>query len=191
MTPLRRDRILDYVTYEEQRPSLRPFFMEQRNARRVPIGSTLTLSFENTETVRYQVQEMIRSEHMVREADIQHEIDTYNELLGGPGELGAVLMIEIEDPVERDRCLSRWLDLPQHVYVRLEDGTRIAARYDPRQVGDTRLSSVQFLKFQTGGRVPVAAGCDHPELRVEVPLTDAQQAALRADLGVDGGLTAG
>jgi hypothetical protein len=185
MTPLRRDQILDYVTYEEQRPGLRPFFMEQRNARRVPLGAVLTLSFENTETVRYQVQEMIRSERMVREADIQHEIDTYNDLLGGPGELGAVLMIEIEDPAERDRCLSRWLDLPQHVYVRLEDGTRIAARYDPRQVGDTRLSSVQFLKFQTDGRVPVAVGCDHPDLRVEAQLTDAQQAALRADLGTD------
>jgi len=183
MTPLRRDQILDYVTYEEQRPGLRPFFMEQRNARRVPLGSMLTLSFENTETVRYQVQEMIRAERMVREADIQHEIDTYNELLGGPGELGAVLLMEIEDPAERDRCLSRWLDLPEHVYVRLEDGRRIAARYDPRQVGDTRLSSVQFLKFQTGGRVPVAAGCDHPEIRVEAPLTDGQRSALGADLG--------
>jgi hypothetical protein len=62
---------------------------------------------------------------------------------------------------------------------------RITARYDPRQVGDTRLSSVQFLKFQTGGRVPVAVGCDHPEIHVEAPLTDAQQAALRADLGGD------
>ena len=185
MTPLRRDQLLDYVTYEEQRPGLRPFFMEQRNARRVPIGSTLTLSFENTETVRYQVQEMIRAERMVREADIQHEIDTYNELLGGPGELGAVLLIEIEDPAERDRCLSRWLDLPEHVYVRLADGTRIAARYDPRQVGDTRLSAVQFLKFQTGGRVPVAVGCDHPDIRVAASLTDAQQAPLRADLEGD------
>jgi hypothetical protein len=185
VTPLRRDQLLDYVTYEEQRPGLRPFFMEQRNARRVPLGLVLTLSFENTETVRYQVQEMIRAERMVREADIQHEIDTYNELLGGPGELGAVLLIEIEDPAERDRCLSRWLDLAQHVYVRLEDGTRIAARYDPRQVGDTRLSSVQFLKFQTGGRVPVAAGCDHPDIRVEAPLTDGQRAALRADSGGD------
>ncbi len=181
MTPLRRDQILDYVTYEEQRASLRPFFIEQRNARRVALGSMLTLSFENTETVRYQVQEMIRAERMVREADIQHEIDTYNELLGGPGELGAVLFIEIEDPAGRDRCLSRWLGLPQHMYVRLEDGTRIAAGYDPRQIGDTRLSSVQYLQFQTGGRVPVAVGCDHPDIQVETPLTDAQRSALRAD----------
>jgi hypothetical protein len=42
---------------------------------------------------------------------------------------------------------------------------------------------VQFLKFQTGGRVPVAVGCDHPDFRLEAQLTEAQQAALRADLG--------
>ena len=28
---------------------------------------------------------MMRAERIVREADIQHELDTYNELLGGDG----------------------------------------------------------------------------------------------------------
>ena len=32
---------------------------------------------------------MMRAERIVREADIQHELDTYNALLGGDGELGA------------------------------------------------------------------------------------------------------
>lgn len=182
MKPVRRDEILDYVTYDEQRARLRPYFVDQRNLRRVPLGAALTLCFENTDTVRYQIQEMLRAERLVREADIQHEIDTYNELLGGPGEIGAVLLIEIEDPAERDRCLSRWRDLPVYVYLRLEDGTRIGARYDSRQISDARLSAVQFLKFPTGGHVPIAAGCDHPEISVETPLTDAQRSALRDDL---------
>ena len=41
-------------------------------------------------TVRYQVQEMIRAERMTREEDIRHELETYNELLGGRGELGVL-----------------------------------------------------------------------------------------------------
>ena len=41
---------------------------------------------------------------------------------------------------------------------------------------------MQFLKFKTGGRVPVAAGVALPELKLEVHLSEEQQAALRADL---------
>src|SRR5207244_4209552 len=88
---------------------------------------------------------------------IQHELDTYNELLGGEGELGATLLIEIEDPVRRDLLLRRWTDLPRGMYVRLEDGRRIRARADERQISTDRLSSVQYLKFPTGGAGDVAA----------------------------------
>ena len=56
------------------------------------------------------------------------------------------------------------------------------ATYDARQVGDTRLSSVHYLKFAVGGKVPVALGCDLPGLNVEAPLTELQRAALQADL---------
>ncbi len=45
---------------------------------------------------------MIRVEQIVKEADIRHEIETYNELLGAEGELGATLLIEIENPDERE-----------------------------------------------------------------------------------------
>ncbi len=58
------------------------------------------------------------------------------------------------------------------------------ASFDERQVGDTRLSSVQYLKFPVGGRVPVAIGCDldDPEVRAETTLTAAQHRALASDL---------
>jgi hypothetical protein len=86
--------------------------------------------------------------------------------------------------VERAEKLVRWLALPKHLYVRRADGTKSFARYDERQVGDTRVSAVQYLKFAVGPQAPVAVGCDHPdpELKHETPLTDAQRAALQADL---------
>jgi hypothetical protein len=186
MRPLKREEILDLSTYERTRPEIRPAVMEAKRRRRVHLGDRLTFLFENAATMRYQVQEMIRAERMVKEEEIRHELETYGELLGGPGELSATLLIEIPDPEERDRRLREWLALPGRVYLKLEDGERIRPRFDPRQVGTDRLSSVQYLKFDVSGRVPVAIGCDLPELTAEQPLSDEQRAALAEDLRQDG-----
>ena len=177
-----RDEIVDHVTYGEIREAFRARVLDAKAPRRVHLGEHLTLLFENALTVRYQVQEMMRAEQIVREADVQHELDTYNELLGGDGELGATLLIEIEDPAVRDVKLREWWALPEHVYLGLADGTRVGARFDPRQRGGDRVSSVQYLKFDVGGRTPVAAGVDLPGLALEVRLTDEQRRALAEDL---------
>lgn len=177
-----RDEIVDYMTYNDGRAESRARVMKTKAMRRVHLGPHLTFLFENADTVRYQVQEMMRVERIVREVDIQHELDTYNDILGGPGELGATLLIEIDDPGLRDDLLVQWLDMPQHLYVAVEDGERVRATYDPRQVGDDRLSSVQYLKFNTGGRTPVAVGCDLPVHVHEATLSDEQRTALLEDL---------
>jgi hypothetical protein len=182
MRPVRREEILDPSVYERSREEIRRGVLAAKAARRVHVGPALTFLFENTATVRYQVQEMVRAERITRDEDVRHELDTYNELLGGDGELGATLLVEIPDPEERDRKLREWLDLLAHVYVRLEGGEIVRPTYDPRQVGGDRISSVQYLRFPVGGRTPVAVGCDHPGLSAETALTDAQRAALAQDL---------
>ena len=182
MKPVERSEILDYATYTDERDVVRADAMKQKEARRVHLGEYLTFLFENRVTVRYQIQEMMRVEQIVKESDIAHEIDTYNELLGGPGELGCTLMIEIDDPGQRDVLLSQWLDLPKHLYAKLENGKKAYAKFDPRQVGETRLSSVQYMKFDTGGETPIVLGSDHPEFSDEVLLTDSQREALSEDL---------
>lgn len=182
MKKVQREHILDHVTYGEQRAALRPAFMKEKERRRVRIGEYLTFLFENQATVRYQIQEMVHAERIVREADIRHEIETYNELLGGPGELGCTLLIEIDDPALRADKLSAWRALPGHLYVRLEDGTVVRAAFDERQLDPRRLSAVQYLKFRTGGKVPASVGCDHPELYGEAALGEEQRAALQEDL---------
>lgn len=186
MRPVDRQDLVDFETYRRGRLAYREKVLALKAPRRVHVGPLLTFLFENTETVRYQVQEMMLAERIVKEADIRHELDTYNELLGGPGELGATLLIEIESPPERDEKLGRWLELPRRLYARLDDGTRVPATFDPRQVGEERLSSVHYVKFATGGRVPAALGCDHPELTVETRLTDVQRHALADDLTAPG-----
>ena len=182
MKRVNRQEILDYVTYEEERDKLRKKIMKIKNLRRINVGGVLSFLFENTDTVRYQIQEMVRVERIVKETDILHEIKTYNELLGNSGELGCTLLIEIDDSEERQEKLIQWLDLPNHLYLSLEDGSRIRASFDERQIGDSRLSSVQYIKFNTEGKTPVAIGSDLPLLKAETTFTVEQQKALSEDL---------
>ena len=182
MRRVRRQDLLDWATYSDRRESLRAQAMAAKEPRRVHAGEHLTFLFENFDTVRYQIHEMLRAEKIVREEDIAHEIATYNELLGEDGELGCTLLIEVEDGSARARKLREWLALPEHVYVALADGRKVRATFDERQRGSDRVSSVQYMKFDTGGETPVAVGSDLPELEAEAKLTAEQRAALAADL---------
>jgi hypothetical protein len=182
MTRVKREQIVDYVTWSKRRPDELPAILAAKRRRRVHVGDTLTFLFENSDTIRYQIQEMMRVEKMVEEAAIVHEIDTYNEVLGDEGGFGCALLIEIDDPEERKTRLAELLGLPERLYLRFEDGSKVRPSFDERQVGQHQLSSVQYLKFDAQGRVPVAVGADHPALSVEQELTAEQREALAADL---------
>ena len=89
---------------------------------------------------------------------------------------------EIDDPLQRDIVLRKWIDLPQHLYVKDAQGNKYRATFDERQVGETRLSSVQYLKFKCGMVDPVSVGIDKPGLELETELNNEQATALKADL---------
>jgi hypothetical protein len=182
MRKVKRSDVLDYKTYNDRREGYRQRILEEKAKRRIHVGEHLTFLFESTDTILYQVQEMMRLEQTVRESEIQHEIDTYNQLLGGDGELGCTLLIEIDDAAERDRKLTAWLSLPEHLYMKLQDGSKVRPTWDAAQIDDRRLSSVQYLKFPVGGDVPIAIGADHPELGIETVLSDVQRETLGLDL---------
>jgi len=179
---VQRDDIVDYATYEDLRAELRTEAMATKVPRRIHVNEYLTFLFENRDTLRYQIQEIMRAEQIVRESDIVNEIDTYNAILGAPGDLGCVLLIEIEEEKDRKPLLTRWLGLQERLYVKLDDGTKIYADFDPSQVGVDRLSAVQYLRFPVQGQVPTAIGTDFAELVTETALTAEQLQALTADL---------
>lgn len=184
MKPVSRAEILDYVTYTEHRDEVRDAALQAKRARRINVGDAFTFLFENHETVRYQILEMVRVEQIVKEAEIQHEVDTYNELLGRNGALCATLLIGITDEAERAVKLRAWIGLLDHIYAKTADGSRITPKWDPRQVGEDRLSSVQYLRFELNGSAPIALGIDWPEreLVVETTLEAHQHQALQSDL---------
>ncbi len=82
----------------------------------------------------------------------------------------------------RAELLARWRTMPGHLHAQLEDGTKVSATYDARQVDDTRLSSVRYLELPAGGAAPVALGCDRPPYDHEIRLSADGRDALRMDL---------
>ena len=121
MKPLTVDDIQNLHEYELARAAFRSRVIEIKGRRRVPLGPLMTLVFENRDTVRFQVQEMLRVERIVQPDKVLHEIETYNELVPGPGEIAATLFIEITDPARVQPILDGFigLDEPGRLVLRI------------------------------------------------------------------------
>ena len=71
--------------YERERDDFRRHIIELKRTRRVALGPIMTIVFENTDTMRWQVQEMARAERMLRDEQIAHEVETYNQIIPDAG----------------------------------------------------------------------------------------------------------
>ena len=162
MKPVDRSEVLDYVSYGEQREQIRASALHAKSVRRILVGEYFTFLFENRETVRYQVQEMMRIERIVKEADIQHELDTYNELIHPKGTVGCTLMVGIDDEAERDVKLRAWLGLNEHIYAKLARRHSGAANLGPSAGGrrSPLFGAVPFVRHRRRRRPsPSASEC--------------------------------
>jgi hypothetical protein len=192
MKKISPDEILGLADYERVRNRLRPLFIHEKERRRLHVGSHLTFIFENAQTEWYQIEEMIRSEKMTDREAIQHEIDTYNELIPAASELVATLLIEYAEPAERDGALARLVGLENHLWLKIGE-KKIAARFDERQVSDEKISAVQFVRFslegvdaakflELAGKGEVAVEADHPSLAARGEINGLLAASLAEDL---------
>jgi hypothetical protein len=172
--------------YEIERAAWRPAILAVKERRRIRVGDHLTFLFDNRETVRYQVQEMMRIEHLTNPREIAHELETYNELIPARGELSASLLIEYENQRERDVALKRLVGLDRHTWIEAA-GARTPAIFDGRQIGEIRLSAVQYLKFRlTPAQIDAWSQAakiviDHPHYCAERVLSDPERAELAPD----------
>ena len=179
--------IANIADYELERAALRPRMMALKDRRRVRVGEHLTFLFENRETVRYQIQEMMRIERIVDLAAIRHEVETYNELIPPPGGLSACLLIEYASAEERDQKLRELLGLEDHVFLAVAGLPSSKAVFDARQIASERLSAVQYIRFDLTAeqrarwREGVRLVISHPNYRAEAPLSADQIAELGRD----------
>ena len=168
MKQLIQTDLLSTADYDRQREQFRSQIIALKQRRRISVGPLITLVFENRETLRFQTQEMIRVEHILDPHKVQEELDVYNALMPGSGELSATLMIEI---TEQDR-MKEWLD----VFMGLDHGEKIAIRAGTEQVfglfegghsHETKISAVHFVRFRPTASMTAAFA----DLRQSVMLT--------------------
>jgi len=176
--------------YSAERDRARARIIEVKRDRRVPVGDRVTVVFENFDTIRFQVQEMVFVEKITDIDEIREECAIYNALLPGERELSATLFVEVTDPSRIAEELNRLIGLDEHVVLSV-DGIDVPARFEPGRTREDRISAVQYLRFPLPEAAVAAlrrAGCplrirvEHPAYRVETQLTEAQRASLAADV---------
>jgi hypothetical protein len=182
--------IVDHRAYERERRELRARIIELKRRRRIPLGDLMTIVFENTDTMRFQVQEMARAERMLSDEQIAHEVDTYNALIPDADELSGTLFIEIDDTAKLREWLPKLVGIQRAVRFELADGSTVAAvpQDEERLTREEITATVHYLKFAfaraqeaslVGG--PTRLVVDHPSYHAVTELSDDQRAALAAD----------
>jgi Protein of unknown function (DUF3501) len=196
MQPLTLQDIQNLHEYELARADIRRQVIDLKKRRRVALGPLMTLVFENRDTVRFQIQEMLRAERIVRPEKVQEEIDVYNELLPEPGQVAATLFIEVTDPAAVQSTLDGFVGLDEPGRLVLAVGGRtIPALFAPGQSREDRISAVHYVRFPVGvegGQLlaqgaPVVLKVDHGGYRAEAVLLQETVEELRGDLEPDRG----
>ena len=191
MKPIVLSDIKGPAIYAGIRDDFRRRIIEIKRHRRLEIGDRVSLVFENRHTLLFQIEEILRVEH-IREPDkIQEEIDIYNQLLPTEDSLSATLFIEVPADADARVELDRLIGLDEHLVLHVGPHA-IRAEFEEGRSTDERISAVQYTRYRLPPEAraalaepgtPVAMEIDHPSYRHRVEATDEMRASLAADLG--------
>ena len=185
--------IADLRAYEREREAFRSTVIEKRRTRRIALGTLMSLSFENRDTMRYQIQEMIRVEKTMTDEGVLEELNAYNPMIPEPGQLCATLFVELTSEEQVREWLPKLAGLERSISVVLADGTEVPGRIDEKHAaGLTRedvTAAVHYLVFDftpaqvaafDGGDVTVQ--CSLPSYLEVAALSPSTKAELLTDL---------
>jgi hypothetical protein len=192
MRKLTVEDIVDMRAWERERADFRSRIIALKKTRRIAIGSLMSIVFENTDTMRWQIQEMARAERMLRDEQIEHEVATYNELIPEPGQLSGTLMLELTTDALLREWLPKLVGIEDHIRFTFPDGSTARGKSsdedEARLTRDDTTAAVHFLRFElTPSQIaafadgPVRVGSDHPAYAHDSELDAEQRAAIAAD----------
>lgn len=192
------DVVTDHAAYAQTRPELRREMIPVRATRRVRVGDILTFEFENAQTLRYQVQEMVYTERLTEPAEIAHEVEAYGRMLPNAHELCATMFIELDRPDTIRAELVRLAGIQDTVSIEV-GGIRVPSYELPGLDDDPTAEeretvSVHVLRFRFDDAardafrdpdIAAALVVDHPEYSDDTALTGLTRLSLLADLALD------
>ena len=187
-----RSSLLTLEGYARIRKSSKAQAIAHRRLRSVRLGEHVTLQFEDEQTIRRQIQEMLHIEKIFDEEGIQGEIEAYAPLVPDGSNWKATLLIEYPDPHERKRELARLIGIEDRMFVEVEGHARVYAIADEDldRENDEKTSAVHFVRFEFSDAqrdairagAAVKLGCDHRNYPAHVAIGAETLASLAGDL---------
>jgi hypothetical protein len=192
MPPITPDSLMTLEAYAKVRKAQRAQVIAHRKLRTVRLGEHISVQFEDEDTIRRQIQEMLHIEKIFEPEGIQSEIDAYAPLIPDGSNWKATMLIEYPDPHERRRELARLIGVEDRMFVEAEGHPRIYAIADEDldRENDEKTSSVHFLRFElpavareaVRAGASVKLGCDHTNYPAHVAIPPETLASLAGDL---------
>ena len=192
MTTITPASLMTLEAYTKYRKAHKPEIIAHRRLRSVQLGEHINLQFEDEQTVRYQIQEMLRIEKIFEEEGILGEIEAYAPLVPNGSNWKATMLLEYTDPHERKRELARLIGVEDRMFVEVEGHARIYAIADEDldRENDEKTSAVHFVRFEFGAAAreavragaAVKLGCDHTNYPAHMQIAAETLASLAGDL---------
>jgi hypothetical protein len=196
MAPTRKltlDDIADLRAYERERESFRAQMIEVKRRRRVALGTLITIMFENRDTMRLQIQEMVRVEKVLTDEGVLEELKAYNPMIPEAGQLCATLFLELTSEDQVREWLPKLAGLENSISLLLADGSRVRGEIDAQHAAgltrDDVTAAVHYLTFNfTPEQVnafeagPVTVECNQPNYLEASALSDSTKTELLTDL---------
>ena len=179
--------------YAKVRNKFREEMIKHKKNRMVRLGENLTLHFEDVETIKYQVQEILRIEKTFEEEGILEELEAYNPLIPDGSNFKCTMMIEYPNEAVRKEKLRLLKGIEDKVWVKVEGREKVwaIADEDLQRENDEKTSAVHFLRFELDEDmvkslkygVGLAIGVEHEAYTVSVdPLQVVVRNSLAGDL---------
>jgi hypothetical protein len=193
MEKLTRNDLYSLEKYAELRAEFRARVLAHKADRKLALGPSATLYFEDRLTIQYQVQEMLRAEKIFEARGIEEELAAYNPLIPDGANWKATLMIEEVDIEERRQLLARLIGIEDRVWAKVGTHEKVYAIADEDLDRDTeeKTSSVHFLRFELSPPMiedakkgaEIGFGIDHAGYAHQVfPVPEPVRRALLSDL---------
>ena len=122
MKSIAADTLMNIIEYEKVRHTYRQDIIAYKKNRRISLGPNVMLTFENEKTLTFQIQEIMRAERLVHDAQIQEEVDVYNSIMHRESGLSATLFIEVKEEAKIRSVLNKFIGLTtgKHFILKLE-----------------------------------------------------------------------
>ncbi|HTP61442.1 MAG TPA: DUF3501 family protein [Burkholderiales bacterium] len=192
MPQIAPDSLLSLEAYARERNAYRSRVIAHKKLRTVHVGEHVTLLFEDEQTIRYQVQEMLRIERIFEAEGIRGELEAYNPLIPDGRNWKATMLLEYPDPEERRQRLAELKGVEDRSWVQVEGCAKVFAIADEDldRENEDKTSAVHFVRFELDEGMcdalkrgaSLSIGVDHPNYRASVPAAPEVRRSLAGDL---------